>query len=346
MTVASGGGAGAVVFYPADRDLSAWRERHAAGSAPDRWPYGLDRLDAHLPRVTAKNFPPASPVTRVARRLAAVVPPMRRAGRPAGVTWDENAGSLLSTTNGLSARYSGVVWLTDSVARRGAAPFRTMRRAMRRMDGLWVLSDAQVAPLADFLGPGAPPVHYVRFGVDHDFFRPAPYPERPLVVSVGGDRDRDPETMLRAMATVRRARPDVDIVVQSKTTLAPPAGVTVIPYLTHVELRDLYARASVVVLATRPNLHVSGMTVGLEAMATGRPLVITRTPGMDDYFGGTSAAHLVDVGDADALGRETLALLEDPESAAAEGGLARAHVEAGFTTAHLAARIAGVIAGR
>jgi glycosyltransferase involved in cell wall biosynthesis len=252
---------------------------------------------------------------------------------------------LLATTPGLRGRYSGVVWLTDSVARRGEAPFQGMRRALRRLDGRWVLSDAQVAPLEAFLGAGAPPVHYVRFGVDHEFFRHAPAPARPLVVSVGGDRDRDPETLLKALAIVRAARPDVEIVVQSTTDLDPPEGVTVVPYLTHAELRDLYARASVVAIATRPNLHVSGMTVGLEAMSTGRPLVITRTPGMDDYFGGTDAARMVDVGDAEALARETLAVLDGPASAAL-GDAARAHVEAGYTTAHLAGRIAGVIAAQ
>ncbi|MGA6094905.1 glycosyltransferase family 4 protein [Microbacterium sp. NPDC079356] len=330
------------MFYPAARDLGAWADRHASGTAPDRWPYGLDRLDAHLPRVIARNFAPATTLTRAARRIILAMPPSRRPSRPVGVTWDENAGALLSASVGLSARYSGVVWLTDSVARRGEAAFRGMRRALRRMDGLWVLSQAQMAPLVEFLGPDGPPVHYVRFGVDHEFFRRAPYPERPLVVSVGGDRDRDPETLLRAMAILRRHRPDVEIVVQSRTTLSPPEGVTVIPYLTHVELRDLYARASVVSLATRPNLHVSGMTVGLEAMATGRPLVITRTPGMDDYFGGTSAARMVEVGDADAVARETLAALDDPASASVVAS-ARAHVEGGFTTAHLAERIARIV---
>lgn len=346
MSVALGSGAGAVVFYPADRDLDAWAERHAAGAAPDRWPYGLDRLEAHIAGVVSKSLPAATPIARAARRVIGVLPPGRRASNPVGVTWDENAGALLATTTGLSARYSGVVWVTDSVTRRGGEQFASLRRALRRMDGLWVLSDAQVAPLTAFLGEGAPPVHYVRFGVDQDFFRPTPYPTRPLVVSVGGDRDRDPETLLHAMATLRRVRPDVEIVVQSRTSIDPPAGVSVVPYLSHAELRDLYARASVVAIATRANLHVSGMTVGLEAMATGRPLVITRTPGMDDYFGGTSAARMVEVGDGDALARETLRLLDDPVAGAAAGEAARARVAGGFTTAHLAARVAEVITRR
>ncbi|BDV29520.1 hypothetical protein Microterr_01800 [Microbacterium terricola] len=333
-----------MVFYPAERDLVAWGDRHARGAAPDRWPYGLDRLGTHFPGLTATNFSPDSSVGLASRRLITAISPTRRPSGPIGITWDENAGALLAITPGLRARFSGVVWLTDSVARAGERPFRAMRRALRRMDAVWVLSTAQVEPLSRFLGPGAPPVHYVRFGVDPDFFAHQSYPDRPLVVSVGGDRDRDPQTLLEALAIVRDARPDVEIVVQSKSGATPPPGITVVPYLTHAELRDLYARASVAVIATRPNLHVSGMTVGLEVMATGRPLVITRTPGMDDYFGGTRAARLVEVGDATALAGETLALLADPESAAASGRAAREHVEAGFTTEHLARRIADVIA--
>jgi hypothetical protein len=51
----------------------------------------------------------------------------------------------------------------------------------------------------------------------------------------------------------------------------------------HGALRDRYRAFSVIAVALRPNLHVSGITTALEAKATGRPLVITDTPGMADY---------------------------------------------------------------
>ena len=64
----------------------------------------------------------------------------------------------------------------------------------------------------------------VVFGVDSDFFSLAPYPERPLVVSVGGDRDRDPKTLFAALEHVQRARPEVEIIVQSRWESSAPPG--------------------------------------------------------------------------------------------------------------------------
>lgn len=214
------------------------------------------------------------------------------------------------------------------------------------MDGLWVLSSAQVKPLERFIGASGPSVRHVLFGVDTDFFVELPLPSAPLIVSVGGDRDRDPETLFEALSLIRAARPDIEMVVQSKSDVLPPEGVAVVPYLTHAELRDLYAKASLVVIATRPNGHVSGMTVGLEAMATGRPVVITESPGMRDYFGSTGGAVMVEAGSATAVSEAALRLLADPVLLAESGAEARAHVEKNFTTTHLARRLADVVSGK
>ncbi len=332
------------VYYPASRDLDEWRARHARGDAPDAWPYGLNRLDGRIGRVAARSLPPDSAVHRIMRRIARATPAwMWRGAGPAGLVWDETNIDRLIATPGLSARYSGVVWVTDQLTGRDDSWRRVRRAALRRMDALWVLSSAQLDPLRDFIGPGGPPVHHVLFGVDADFYTPAPLPEKPLIVSVGGDRDRDAHTLFEALSTIRRERPDVDAVVQSTSTLTPPPGVTVAPYFTHRELRSLYARASMTVIATKPNLHVSGMTVGLETMATGRPVVITSSPGMEDYFGDTDAARTAPTGDAPQLARAALHLLSDRATLTAAAHAARAHVESRFTTEHLAARLAAIV---
>ena len=111
--------------------------------------------------------------------------------------------------------------------------------------------------------------------------------------------------------------------VQSRTQLQPPDGVTVVPYLTHQQLREAYERASVVAIATRPNLHASGMTVSLEAMSVGRPVVITETPGLDDYVRDGDTGFLVPCNDHRALAARIGTLLEDHAAAEAMGnGLA------------------------
>lgn len=333
------------VYYPSGRNLQAWQDRHSRGDAPDRWPYGLNRLEDHFDHVEARNFVADSLIRRGMRRIfRSAAAPSRSKGGPAGIIWDETTVDRLAFSRGLGGRYSGVVWLTDGISRKGGEAYEGMRHSLRKMDALWVLSGAQVAPLTQFVGVHGPAVHHVLFGVDTDFFEVKPIPSSPLIVSVGGDRDRDPETLFAALNEVRASRPDIEIIVQSKSGISPPPGVVVIPYLTHAELRDLYARASLVLVATRPNGHVSGMTVGLEAMATGRPVVITESPGMSDYFGHTDGARMVETGAPRALAEAALHLLGDPIRLAAAGSAARRHVEERFTTTHLTRRLAVLVA--
>ncbi len=161
-----------------------------------------------------------------------------------------------------------------------------------------------------------------------------------MLFSAGGDRDRDPATLLKAIEIVRRTRPDIDVLVQSRTALTPPDGVKIVPYLTHSELRAAYGRASVVAIATRPNLHASGMTVSLEAMAVGRPVVITSTAGIDDYVAHGSTGFLVQPGDHEAMARHIIGLLDDHAAAATMGRRARERVEEHFTSARMSDDIA------
>lgn len=337
------------VMYRAERDPAAWAERHARGEVPGRWPYGLDGLTSTGASVTARGlYEPTSAQRALAslgwqRRRR----PPRDGSRHVGIAWDENVARRMLLTARTPEMVAGVIWLTDALER-GDQPAAAagMLRVLRRMDRLFVTSRAQLEPLSRAVGPDGPAVAFVQFGVDHRFFAARPYPTRPLVVSVGGDRDRDPQTLFSALGRVRAARPDVEVVVQSTSDLAPPDGVTKVRHLTHLELRDLYARAGVLVIATRPNLHVSGATVGMEAMATGRPVVVTRTPGTDDYFRDGRTALLAAPGDAVGLADHVLQLLADPAAAAALGRAARAEVEQRLTSEALVRDLARVLGVR
>lgn len=243
----------------------------------------------------------------------------------------------------ISGRYGqmhcGVIWATDRWRDMGRRERAGVRRTLSDMSSVWTLSRAQLPALDDLL-PTSTPRDFVKFGVDELFFSRARYPERPLILSVGGDRDRDHATILDAFTRVVRARPDTEAVIQARMDLGRTDGIRVVPHLTHLELRDLYRRASVVAVATLPNLHVSGMTVSLEAQATGRPVVLTDSPGASDYVADGTTGLLTASGDAQALADAIVGLLDDPQVAASMGESGRAAVERDLTSRHLAHRLA------
>ena len=302
---------------------------------PSAWQYGLDGL-RDFAAVEVLDLPAPGRVTRLRSRLGLAPRPVDGMG----FTWDENAAFRMQVAVPRRRFASGVIWLTDMVDR-GHMPDRLID-VLRSADELWVLSRAQVDPLRALLGADGPRVTAVPFGIDAEFFAPRAFPERPRIVSIGNDRDRDPQTLFRALEILRSQRPDVEIVVQTASAGAPE-GVRVVERMSHRELRDLYASASVVATATRPNLHVSGMTVTLEALATGRPVVNTDTPGMDQYVTAGETGHLVPVGDAEAMADRLVALVDDPDRAADMGLAGRAAVEASFTTAIMCAHLAEIL---
>lgn len=332
------------VAYPAHRDAASWAARHAQGEVPSRWPYGLDALD-DVPGTSARAIA-VHPARRLDAALAAVLPLRARAalrGQPdtVALAWDENVVRDVVLRYPRRRVLCGVIWLTDQPD----SPVRRRRVALlRELAGVWVLSAGQVPALEELLGPDGPPVHLVPFGIDADFFTPAPPPEEPLVLSLGVDRHRDHATLLRALGVVAAERPGTRVVVQGPEGLEAPAGVEVVQRMPHHELRDLYRRASVVVVATHENLHVSGMTVALEAAATARPMVLSRTPGVEGYVVDGVTGRTPAVGDVDGVAAAVDALLGDPALARTMGLAARAKVEAEHTTAAMAARLAAAAA--
>lgn len=333
------------VMYPSERNVRGWIEAHEQGQVPDLWPYGLDQMGL---RSTSTRFVELASPSLPSKLLAKLVAPRLRArlvedSREIALTWDENAAHRMWSTVPHFEMYTGVIWLTDQLRERSHGQFSAMRRALRSMAGVWVISSGQVEVLERFLGRSGPPVGYFRFGVDADFFSARPTPERPLVLSIGGDRDRDVATLYAALEIVHARAPQAQLVVQTKSSSAAPAGVRVVKHVPHRELKDLYATASVVAIATRHNLHASGMTVSLEAMATARPIAITETPGIEAYVTHGSTGLLSGVGQPRKLAENILELLSDQGLAESMGHAGRRAVEERFTTRHMTQRLAGFI---
>lgn len=81
------------------------------------------------------------------------------------------------------------------------------------------------------------------------------------------------------------------------------------------ELVKLYNDADVMVVCLKQNNGTSGVTVLLEAMACRKPVVCTRTKGLNDYLDDEQAITTIEPGDVIGLQKAILYLLDHPEEA-------------------------------
>jgi glycosyltransferase involved in cell wall biosynthesis len=234
----------------------------------------------------------------------------------------------------------------NSILRRGNVARRAaLRASLRSAAAIVCLGRSQRDELIDLAGLDPAQVAVVHHGVDHHFFKPTPRPGERLVIAVGKDLARDYATLAGAargvdarfiLVALRRNLPDV----------ALPPNVEVRERIPWTELRDLYGRADVAVVAMRGagftyGSEAGGITALLEAMASGRPVVATDRPIMRDYSVGDAGIRLVEPEDAGALEREIAAALEDDAS----GPAGRRRVEAAHTMGSMAAALAPVLHG-
>jgi glycosyltransferase involved in cell wall biosynthesis len=92
-------------------------------------------------------------------------------------------------------------------------------------------------------------------------------------------------------------------------------------------LRDLYASSRFVVVPLQPSDTDNGITVILEAMAMGKPVICSRTRGQVDVIQEGVTGLFVPVGDAKAMRQAIVDLWNDPARAERMGRAARAYVE-------------------
>src|SRR5262249_42581901 len=159
-----------------------------------------------------------------------------------------------------------------------------------------------------FIAHGAPAerVHLMRWAVDHRFFTPAPTSNNgTFAFTLGEARGRNYDQLFRAVdglavdfyvlaggyADAREKRPGA--------VERVPDNVRMLPRVSTVQLRDLYAQASFVVLPVHDVIYPAGVTAALEAMCMARAVVATRSRGLSDYLVDGETCLLVDAGDRD-----------------------------------------------
>ena len=349
-------------------DTQEWSRQHAMGMVPDRVPYGLHRLADDGFSVLVRTAP-RSRVVEVASRAGGKLTagarwPESLLGRPVPwaadvrLCWDERTGipAILAQPPGRRRRpvVSGAIWISEPDV--GLSPFArwTVRSALHRADAIFVNSSGQISPLRKAWGMDEARIHFVHFGIDTEFWEPSAgipgepahpvHASHPVVVSVGNDRHRDHALLLAAFQDVHSKLPEARLNLVSSVRFDIPAEVgRWRQSLTHPELRDLYRGARLAAVSTRLNNHASGLTAILEAMAMGKPVVATRTPGLDDYVADGETGVLVPPGDRDAMAGALVELLQDPERCAELGAEARRRALGYFSTSAQAGRLATLL---
>jgi glycosyltransferase involved in cell wall biosynthesis len=203
------------------------------------------------------------------------------------------------------------------------------RRALRGTRAIVSYAESEAEWLRDWLGPGAKVV-FVPFGVDTEAFRPVDREPDFDVVSIGADPRRD----FQLLASVATRNPELSVRVvasaeHARTLGVLPANVGVETDIPLEAVRDRLAAARIVALPVRDNSYSGATTTLLQALAMGKPVVVSRTDAIATGYRLEDGVNcrLVPPGDAAALERALLELLAGADAATALGTRARETVE-------------------
>ncbi|HWC10211.1 MAG TPA: glycosyltransferase family 4 protein [Acidimicrobiales bacterium] len=249
------------------------------------------------------------------------------------------------------------VWLSRP---KKAIPMRYLR-ARTRLDAIVTWSSVQGGFAVRNLGVPAEKVHVVPSPVDDRFWSPRAAPVENMICSVGMEA-RDYATLLEAVEGL-----DVEVRIAVGTLVFSagggagstesseppfallkrtfgyrfyrqwaeelssgrlPGNVRISQQLTPEELRGLYSRARLVVVPLHDVDADCGITTTKEAMAMGKPVVVTRTKGQVDMLEDGKQGVYVPPYDAAALRSAIERLLASPEEADRMGRAGRSLVEA------------------
>jgi glycosyltransferase involved in cell wall biosynthesis len=346
------------VELPEELDVEEYRLRNARGEIPDHTPYGLHHIGDDGDVVTFRR--PARGALAYASRkvrdrldmyeaVTAVSGAPQRRGADAVLCMDERTGLPALFTSPRRPVVTGIGWLE-----RPELLTPTHRRAattsLPRAAGMFTQSPGLVPILREHWDVDPERVHLVTLGIDPEFYPEQPWEARDpggaTVTSVGDDRNRDHETLVGAVEQVRAAGVPawLELATTIPVKLAPEAGVVHARRM-NAAMRGLYQRSTVVAIALRPNPVGAGLTVALEGLASGRPVVATNNPGMETYVDHGRTGLLVPPDDPGAMADAIGELLSNPERAAEMGAAGRKDVETRFTSAHMARDLREIVRG-
>jgi hypothetical protein len=247
---------------------------------------------------------------------AEIVDPIRavqRAGRHEAVVLngsvrtDQLAAALVARRRNRPA-----VVLADATWKSGGPARRSAMRAIDHRDAHYcVLSQEEATMFPATWGVAPERVHVTPFHWVLDEGEVEDVPDTDGTIFAGGDSLRDYRPLLEA-AEGLPAR--VTIASRSRAPARPPANVT-IGELNQRRYVERFRSASIVVVPLEPRRDRSaGQQTYLNAMALGKPVVVTDALGVRDYVEDRRTGLIVPPGDAAAM-RAALDWLLDPANA-------------------------------
>ena len=212
-----------------------------------------------------------------------------------------------------------------------------LRAARSRIDCVFVYSELQKTGAQKLLRGSRCSVQLIPFHADHCFFHPMARPEAeanclPTLCSAGLEW-RDYPTLIKAVENLAvrvligahspwsRHKSGIE---GDAATLPPCVSVN---RYNSEQLRTVYSQSDAVVVPLKENDFQAGITVILEAMAMGRPVITTRTQGMAPGLVHKHNCILTPPGDALALRQAIQWVLDSPAEAESMGARARAMLE-------------------
>lgn len=183
----------------------------------------------------------------------------------------------------------------------------------QRFDHLICLSRLHADYALKQLGMPASKVTFIHHHVDQRFFHPLKVESEDYILAVGQE-GRDYRTLLQA---TRGTGLKLVVVANSpwstsRIELDEVGDTQVLSRIPYRELREVYAKARLVVLPLFGLDPADGITGMIEAMAMGKPLIVSRTTGVKDYVVDNETGVYVEPQNPEALRDAILSLWQQP----------------------------------
>jgi glycosyltransferase involved in cell wall biosynthesis len=203
------------------------------------------------------------------------------------------------------------VWVFDRWARLSRPKRALYRFLLKRADAITTQSNDNRMRARD-LFPGTRS-ELLKFGIGSSVTGNSckPIVHIPLhLIAVGNDMHRDWETLLHAFGGVSGVELRIISHKVPRRLVQAAPNVSAIPARTEAEVNCQYKWADIVVVPLKANLHVSGISVILEAILSGVAVVATDTGGLRAYFSDREICY-VPIGDPAAMRTAVMDLARD-----------------------------------